>query len=98
MAGGIAGLLPTNGLKFTESGYKSINTSGGYHFSIDSKTDFVAVYDDYYGTFGLYYISQIKQEGIKYNFCTVQTQVNCILEIALFLPGQVGRPFLCHNI
>ena len=46
------------GLTYIGSEYKTINTSGGYSFSIKSKTAIVVVYDDYYGTFNSFLVTE----------------------------------------
>ena len=54
----MAGLLPTYGISFLYSGYKTISTSGGYSFLIKGKTALVSIYDDYYGIFTLFFVSE----------------------------------------
>lgn len=58
LASVVAGLMPYKGLIYTNSGYKSINTTGGYSFQIKARTAIAVIYDDYYGTFNSFLITE----------------------------------------
>ena len=58
LSSGVAEQMGLKGLTYIGSGYKTINTSGGYSFSIKSKTAIVVAYDSYYGTFNSFLVTE----------------------------------------